>query len=75
MAGVVFLWVFWGLAGACQWNGVGGLIAQFTIISTIHLLHKVMDGKPTHKRNAARAGEVFFCGESGFLGGKNTASS
>jgi hypothetical protein len=42
----------------------------------MHILHRVKkDGKPMHKRNATAAGAVFFCGESGFLGGKNIASS
>ena len=32
MAGLVFLLVFWALAGACQRHGVGGFIVQFIII-------------------------------------------
>ena len=50
-------------------------IAQFTIIIIMCILHRVKDGKPMHKRNATAAGAVFACGESGFLGGKNIASS
>ena len=33
-AGLVFLLVFWVLAGACQRHGVSGFIVQFIIIST-----------------------------------------
>ena len=33
IAGLVFLLVFWVLAGACQRYGVGGFIVQFIIIT------------------------------------------
>jgi len=33
MAGLVFLSVFWALAGDCQRHGVGGFIVQFSFFA------------------------------------------
>ena len=41
MAGLVFLLVFWVLAGACQKYGVGGFIVQFFFFYGVEGAHAV----------------------------------
>ena len=56
MAGLVFIFGFWTLAGACQRHGAGGFVVLFTIIIfslshirrlTYHSLHRApLVGRP-----------------------------
>ena len=56
MAGLVFIFGFWTLAGACQRHGAGGFVVLFTIIIfslshirrlTCHSLHRApLVGRP-----------------------------
>ena len=52
MAGLVFLLVFWVLAGACQRHGVGGVLLRNT--TTTDLQAPASTAKPAGHRGFAR---------------------
>ena len=60
MAGLVFLLVFWELAGACQRHGVGGVIVvQLIIITARPVCRAEIPGFAwlSAKRNLSNTGE------------------